>query len=86
MYAKFRDFLNYYVDFAGYTTTMFFSVISKNKLSRRELNRQIYDSVEIFDKPFDKSREIVNHVEPRRYELSFCNITMIKLVFRCVVQ
>lgn len=26
-------------------------VISKNKLSRKELNRQIYGNVEIFDKP-----------------------------------
>lgn len=75
--AKFKDLFNFYVNFAGYKLLCVFSVISKNKLSRRELNRQIYDSAEIFlisSRLFDKSFEIVNHVESQRYrKFFFCD-------------
>lgn len=74
MYAKFRYFLNYYANFAGYTTAVcFFPLFLKiNYLAENLIGK--YMTVLRFlisRRSFDKSCEIVNHVEPQRYRELF---------------
>lgn len=67
MYAKFRYFFNYYADFAGYTTAVFFPLfLKRNYLAENLIGK--YMTVLRFlisQRSLDKSCEIINHVEPQ---------------------